>query len=275
MRGTLNAAERTARLLGLIPWVAMRGSASLAELETRFNYPREVLLADLAAVTVDDEHSEYGWSDNAFSHVVAFEWSPEDDRLHVRCPRWLSDPIRLNRDEAARLLAVGTAALNMEIHNDNAQDSDATSALLRALAKLQLMLDDTRRGLNTRADYADRHKWTRLDASADSSIIVQLGDAPESTLDDLRRAVSQRKRIEIEYYSYARDELTARAVDPSLVFSQQGAWYFSGWCHRARDERGVPRGPPPIPARRPTRIRSPPPMQNTCRHSTQRTATVQ
>ena len=237
-RTPLNATERTARLLGLIPWVAERGSASLAELEARFDYPRELLLADLAAVAVgDDEHSGHGWSESAFSHVVALEQSMEDDHLHVHCPRWLSDPIRLNCDEAARLLAVGTAALSMEIHSDDAQDSEATSLLLRALTKLQLMLDDTRRGLNTRADYADRGRWTRLDANTDSSITVQLGDAPESTLDDLRCAVSQRRRVEIEYYSYARDELTARVVDPYLVFSQQGAWYFSGWCHRARDER--------------------------------------
>jgi proteasome accessory factor C len=43
--------------------------------------------------------------------------------------------------------------------------------------------------------------------------------------------------VELEYYSFARDEMTQRIVDPWRVFHAFGAWYLSGYCHRAEGER--------------------------------------
>ncbi len=66
---------------------------------------------------------------------------------------------------------------------------------------------------------------------------VRLGNAPEATLAALRTAVHERTQIELDYYTFGRDELTTRTVDPARVFSDHGNWYLHGWCHRAGDER--------------------------------------
>ena len=44
----------------------------------------------------------------------------------------------------------------------------------------------------------------------------------------LRPAVADRHQVEIDYYSYGRDERTVRVVDPFRVFSDQGQWYVLG-----------------------------------------------
>ena len=229
---SLHAADRTARILALLPWVAARGGATIAEIEERFDYPHE-LLADLAALTLESDFHDTG---SPFS-AVAIDWNPADEHIHVRCPAWLSDPLRLNAEEAARLLTTGCAALSIQTWSETHHDGSEMSALERALAKLQFMLDDTKRGLRSRAIIADRLRGGEFDINADFSISVNLGDAPENVMRDLRQAVSERKRIIIDYYSYYRDELTKRAVDPAHVFNQSGEWYLLGWCHHVRDKR--------------------------------------
>jgi proteasome accessory factor C len=43
--------------------------------------------------------------------------------------------------------------------------------------------------------------------------------------------------VEIDYYSFARDEMTTRTIDPWRVFHAFGAWYVAAWCHAAGAER--------------------------------------
>jgi proteasome accessory factor C len=43
--------------------------------------------------------------------------------------------------------------------------------------------------------------------------------------------------VELDYYSFGRDEWTTRVVDPRRVFNAAGQWYLAGYCHRAGAER--------------------------------------
>ena len=51
----------------------------------------------------------------------------------------------------------------------------------------------------------------------------------------MRRARGE--RVEIDYWSAGRDELTTRRIDPALAFFAMGEWYVSAYCHRANGER--------------------------------------
>ena len=66
---------------------------------------------------------------------------------------------------------------------------------------------------------------------------VDLGAPAPGTLEVLRTAVAERRQVEIDYYSYGRDERTVRVIDPLRVSSEQGHWYVLGYCHRAGGER--------------------------------------
>ncbi len=248
--GRLTVAERLARLLGVIPWVVDRGGAHVEEISTRFDYPRAQLLEDLTGVL-------FFVGVHPFTPDVLIEVDIVDEIVEIRYADWFSRPLRLTAQEATRLLAAGRGVLSMTAQtaaggfdagasgsggsddavpssaggaddagasgsggSDDAGSDDAGRAgpLMRALAKLSLALGD---GASGAAGHID----------------VSLGAAPAETLDAVRGASARRRRIEIEYYSLGRDALTRRAVDPGPVFSHDGEWYLSGWCHRAGAER--------------------------------------
>jgi proteasome accessory factor C len=64
---------------------------------------------------------------------------------------------------------------------------------------------------------------------------VELG--PARYLEPLRAAAGAGERVEIDYYTFGRDELTTRRIDPRAVFAAAGQWYVDAYCHRAGDER--------------------------------------
>jgi proteasome accessory factor C len=68
-------------------------------------------------------------------------------------------------------------------------------------------------------------------------IKVQLETGEAKWLERLREAVTAHRQVDVEYYTYSRDALTRRRVDPYLVFASLGHWYVSGYCHLAQDRR--------------------------------------
>jgi proteasome accessory factor C len=126
-----------------------------------------------------------------------------DGRVTIRLADYFRRPLRLTPAEGLALLAAGRALLAVP-------GSDPEGPLATALAKLEAALDLP-------------------------DLVVDVG-AP-AHLDDVRDAVSVHERLEIDYWSAGRDELTTRRVDPAVVFFALGAWYVGGYCHRADDER--------------------------------------
>lgn len=47
----------------------------------------------------------------------------------------------------------------------------------------------------------------------------------------IRQAIDKSERLEINYYSPGRDELTVRRVDPYHLRHFHGAWYMAAYCH--------------------------------------------
>jgi proteasome accessory factor C len=70
---------------------------------------------------------------------------------------------------------------------------------------------------------------------APGSLAVDVGASDQ--LERLQDAAREDERVEIDYYSFARDEMTTRVVDPWRVFHAFGAWYLAAWCRRADAER--------------------------------------
>ena len=209
----LSVAERMARLLGIVPWVVKQGGAHLDEIAARFDYPRDQLLEDLTKRL-------FFVGVHPFTPDTLIDVFIEDEVVDIQYADWFSQPMRLSTEAATRLLAAGRTVLDMSegrVRSEAGNEAEA-APLVRALAKLRLSLG---------AEGGD----------AAGHIDVCLGDAPAATLDELRRAIAERRRIEIEYYSFGRDAMTSRAVDPARLLSHDGVWYLFGWCHRAGAER--------------------------------------
>jgi proteasome accessory factor C len=128
-----------------------------------------------------------------------------DDGEHVtiRLADYFRRPLQLTPAEGLALLAAGRALLAVP-------GSDAHGPLATALEKLEQALDLP-------------------------DLVVDVG-RPD-LLDVVRDAAASHERIEIEYWSAGRDDITTRVVDPDVVFFATGEWYLGAYCHRARDER--------------------------------------
>jgi proteasome accessory factor C len=127
-----------------------------------------------------------------------------DGAVEIRLAEYFERPLRLTPSEGLALLAAGRALLSVP-------GSDAHGPLATALDKLEGVLD------------------------ARGRLAIDVGGSDH--LEELQEAASASTRIQIDYYSFARDEMTTRVVDPWRVFHAFGAWYLAGWCHRAGAER--------------------------------------
>ena len=127
-----------------------------------------------------------------------------DGEVEIRLAEYFERPLRLTPAEGLALLAAGRALLAVP-------GSDDDGPLATALAKLDEAL------------------------GAPGSLAVDVGASDQ--LQRLQDAEADDERVEIDYYSFARDEMTTRVIDPWRVFHAFGAWYVAAWCHRAQAER--------------------------------------
>jgi proteasome accessory factor C len=133
----------------------------------------------------------------------------EEGRIWIRMADVFSRPLRLTRAEALDLYLRGTELL-------------ASPGLEEAEA-LRSALDKLKEGLGP-------------ETLGDLPAEAEAGGLP-GPLAEVRGAVAERRRIEIDHYSAARDEVLTRRIDPEQVFRALGNWYVVAWCHLVDGER--------------------------------------
>ncbi len=195
----VSAGDRLQRILALVPWIVAHDGPTVAEVCERFGLDPKKLVAELEAL---EQVGVYPYTPGDFVSVTI-----EDDRIWIHYADYFRRPLRLTPEEGFALVAAGQALLAVE-------GADAEGPLARALAKLARSL--------------------RVDTDATG---VVLGPVPVDTLALLRTAVAERRPVEMAYYTFGRDELTHRVVEPANVFADQGQWYVSGHCRLADGER--------------------------------------
>jgi proteasome accessory factor C len=188
---------RLQRVLALVPYVLAHPSVTLTELAERFEISELELERELELLPM------CGLPPYTADRLI--DVAVVDGEVTIRLAEYFERPLRLTPSEGLALLAAGRALLAVP-------GSDSRGPLARALDKLE-------DALGTRGRLA-----------------VDVGGGGDH-LERLTEAVAAHERVEIDYYSFARDEMTTRLVDPWRVFHAFGAWYLAAWCHRADDER--------------------------------------
>lgn len=197
----ITAGLRLQRLLAILSWVANRdGGAAITEVCERFAVSPQDLVADLQmAMMVGADSTSY--NDMPFEVIV------EDGRVWVHLLSFRR-PLRLTPAEGLAMLAAGDAMLAQP-------GADPDGPLARGLAKLAEVLG----------------------VEADEVIDVDLATPDREVTATLERAIAERRRVRIRYYTYGRDSVGGRDVEPWRVFNELGAWYLVGWCSDAAGER--------------------------------------
>jgi proteasome accessory factor C len=184
-------------MLALVPWILSHPGTTIPELARRFEVDETELEHDLELLPM------CGLPPYTADRLIDV-WVADDGAVSIRLAEYFDRPVRLTPAEGIALLAAGRALLAVP-------GSDAGGPLANALEKLEAVL------------------------GARGQVAVDVGEADH--LAQLQAAVADRAQLEIDYYSFARDEMTTRVVDPARVFHAFGAWYLAAYCHHAEGER--------------------------------------
>ncbi len=194
------AAERFRRIVAIVPWIAESDGPTVTEVCERFGITRDDLLSDLDVV--------FMVGIPPYTPDELIDVTIDEDRIFLTLGDYFRHPLRLTTPEALTLVAAGQGLLATP-------GTDESGPLARALRKLA----------------------ETLGTDTGDPLVVDLGAADDDLIPQLRAAVDDNERIEIDYYGYAKDDHTTRQVDPFRVHASDGNWYLFGWCHLADDER--------------------------------------
>jgi proteasome accessory factor C len=127
----------------------------------------------------------------------------DDEHVTLRMAESFRRPLQLSPTEGVAVLAAGRALLAVP-------GSEAEGPLASALEKLAVAL---------------------------GSPDVRVDVPTPANLDALLDAADRGERVEIDYWSAGRAEVTTRVIDPQAVFFAAGEWYVDAYCRRAEAPR--------------------------------------
>lgn len=198
---TGGAVGQLTRLLALIPWLLQRPGVSVADAAAEFGISEQQLRADLGLAFF------CGLPGHMPDDLI--DVSLENDQIVVTNADTIARPLRLAPDEAVALLA-GLRAL-ADLPAPTGPD-----VIDRVIAKLE----------RAAGDAADAHRHVKVS-------IEGAGEAQDAVGTALREG----RRLALEYYVPARDEVTSREVDPLRLLLVDGQSYLEAWCLLAGDLR--------------------------------------
>lgn len=200
-----NAIDQTRRMLSLVTYLRDRPGARVDEVARAFGITVDELVSDLNVLPMCGTSFRGGdllEIDTDGEHI----WWRNADALGSDT----AQPLRLASDEATALLVAARAVATLPGLRESDRD-----ALQRATAKLEAAAGES--------------------AGASSRLSVTF-ESEGGVFADVDRAIAERRRLWLRYYSPARDELTEREVDPIRLFAV-GHTYVEAWCRLSEARR--------------------------------------
>lgn len=199
-----NAIDQTRRMLSLVTYLRERPGARVEDVARAFGVTPDELISDLNVLPMCGTSFRGGDLldiDTDGEHI----WWHNSEAVNSG-----GEPLRIAADEATALLVAARAVATLP----GLRESDR-QALLRATAKLETAAGDS--------------------ATASARLAVTF-ESEGGVFADLDRAIAERRRVWLRYYSPSRDELTEREVDPIRLFVL-GHTYVEAWCRLSEARR--------------------------------------
>jgi proteasome accessory factor C len=194
------AAARLSRLLALVPWLEQHPGVSISEAAEHFGVSAGELEQDLWLTIC------CGLPGHGPDQLIDIQFWDDEGSIRVIDPQTLDRPLRLSAAEAMSLI-VGLRIL-AQIPGDHDR-----AALASATAKLESATD-----------------IAEVDA-------VVLDGTVDGFVDDLSRAIVERRPVRLVYAGASRDVVTERVVEPREIVRHAGRSYLAGRCRSAEAER--------------------------------------
>ncbi|MGI5483709.1 helix-turn-helix transcriptional regulator [Streptomyces lavendofoliae] len=196
-----NAIDQTRRMLSLVTYLRERPGAHVGDVARAFGITEDELISDLDVLPM---------CGTSFRGGDLLDIDTDGERIWWHNPDDVAEPLRLAADEATALLVAARAVATLPGLREGDRE-----ALLRATAKLEAAAGEA--------------------AGASSRLSVTF-ESEGGVFAEVDRAISERRRLWLRYYSPARDELTEREVDPIRLFAV-GHTYMEAWCRLSEARR--------------------------------------
>ncbi|MFE5818488.1 helix-turn-helix transcriptional regulator [Streptomyces sp. NPDC056479] len=196
-----SAIDQTRRMLSLVTYLRERPGARVEDVARAFGISEDELVSDLDVLPM---------CGTSFRGGDLLDIDTDGERIWWHNPDDVAEPLRIAADEATALLVAARAVSTLP----GLRESDR-QALLRATAKVEAAAGEA--------------------AGASSRLSVTF-ESEGGVFADVDRAISERRRLWIRYYSPARDEVTEREIDPIRLVSV-GHTYVEAWCRRSEARR--------------------------------------
>ncbi|WP_166983536.1 helix-turn-helix transcriptional regulator [Paramicrobacterium fandaimingii] len=202
---TPGARDKLAFLLSLVPYLLDRRHSTVAEAAAHFDVAEEHVRQSVRLIAVSGvpgDSTQYQHND-----LFDIDWDSFEERDEIIITHLVAidDSPRFSAREAAALIA----GLQYLSALPEQADRDVIGAVMA--------------------------KLTRGASGAPLQVAVEKGVA-DTTLTDIRSAVSSERQIEFTYIN-SRDERERRRVDPLRIDSLDQNWYVRAWCHLRRGVR--------------------------------------
>ncbi|GAA2456364.1 MULTISPECIES: helix-turn-helix transcriptional regulator [Streptomyces] len=196
-----NAIDQTRRMLSLVTYLRERPGAHVGDVARAFGITEDELISDLDVLPM---------CGTSFRGGDLLDIDTDGEQIWWHNPDDVAEPLRLAADEATALLVAARAVATLPGLREGDRE-----ALLRATAKLEAAAGEA--------------------AGASSRLSVTF-ESEGGVFAEVDRAISERRRLWLRYYSPARDELTEREVDPIRLFAV-GHTYMEAWCRLSEARR--------------------------------------
>lgn len=199
--------RRLQRMLLMVPFMTGEDGASIPELCRRFGVSKDELMADLNVLWM------CGLPDYTPGRLIDFR--VEGDRVFVSMADYFARPFRLTREEALTIFVAGRALITAGAFPRKGPLSTALEKVAGALSEGEV---ESASAIASRIDVemeSYSSKWRTI----------------------IEKGLKEKRALLIEYYSYSRDEVSEREVDPYTLLWSHGHWYLLAYCHDAKDDR--------------------------------------
>lgn len=191
-------AARLRRLLSLIPYVLKHQGATFDELCEVFEVSRSQLVDDLNLIFLCGQPD--------YSPADLIDVFIDEDRVFIGMADYFARPLRFTPAELSGLYLACSALARLAGAPVSPGLSSVMEKIRDALGMGELPPDEVERSLELASHAAEGE-----------------------ILSELTRACEERLAVDMEYYSYGRDELTRRRVNPLSLEFGMGHWYLRAW----------------------------------------------
>lgn len=198
-RRPMQAQDKLAFLLALVPYLMDRDRVSVAEAAEHFGVEKAQLREAVRLIAVSGVPGETSQYQHGDLFDIAWDDFEENDQIVLTHLVAIDDSPRFSAREAAALIA-GLQYLSALPEN---ADRDVIGSLMAKLAR---------------------------GASAVPSQVAVAGSETDESLQLIRDAVTSGTQLEFVYLN-SRGEQERRRVDPLRIESVDQDWYLRGWCH--------------------------------------------